>query len=250
MKAVTNAGDLELAASKELKPPLRASDDLEIVEAVVMPQSRLVGQNARRLQLRRRFEVSLLAVSRAGRPVTSRLMSHTFQPGDVIALQGWAQGLHETIGDLGCLPLADRSLQLSRRPARFHPARSARCCDADRSVQVAQRRGDVFRRRRSVHRAAPDQPQRSYEAIDWPIIVMLGALIPVGEMLMETGAANLIADFLGRVAQQLPGLIALGLVLTPPCWRRRSSITPRRFSSWGRSPPPSRASSGSMRTRS
>src|SRR5947209_15168845 len=57
VKAVTDAAGLELAASKELKPPLRASDDLEIIEAVVMPQSRLVGQNARRLQLRRRFEV-------------------------------------------------------------------------------------------------------------------------------------------------------------------------------------------------
>jgi di/tricarboxylate transporter len=214
VKAVTNAGDLELAASKELKPPLRASDDLEIVEAVVMPQSRLVGQNARRLQLRRRFEVSLLAVSRAGRPVTSRLMSHTFQPGDVIALQGWAQGLHETIGDLGCLPLADRSLQLSRRPARFIPL-----------VLLVAAMLIVLFKLRSVEETffgaavlcialRQISLKEAYEAIDWPIIVMLGALIPVGEMLMETGAANLIADFLGRVAQQLPGLIALGLVLT------------------------------------
>jgi di/tricarboxylate transporter len=202
------------AASKELKPPLRASDDLEIVEAVVMPQSRLVGQNARRLQLRRRFEVSLLAVSRAGRPVTSRLMSHTFQPGDVIALQGWAQGLHETIGDLGCLPLADRSLQLSRRPARFIPL-----------VLLVAAMLIVLFKLRSVEETffgaavlcialRQISLKEAYEAIDWPIIVMLGALIPVGEMLMETGAANLIADFLGRVAQQLPGLIALGLVLT------------------------------------
>jgi di/tricarboxylate transporter len=214
VKAVTNAGDLELAASKELKPPLRASDDLEIVEAVVMPQSRLVGQNARRLQLRRRFEVSLLAVSRAGRPVTSRLMSHTFQPGDVMALQGWAQGLHETIGDLGCLPLADRSLQLSRRPARFIPL-----------VLLVAAMLIVLFKLRSVEETffgaavlcialRQISLKEAYEAIDWPIIVMLGALIPVGEMLMETGAANLIADFLGRVAQQLPGLIALGLVLT------------------------------------
>ncbi len=215
VKAVTDAAGLELAASKDLKhPPVRASDDLEIVEAVVMPQSRIVGQNARRLQLRRRFEVSLLAVSRAGRPVTSRLMSHVFQPGDVIALQGWAQGLPETIADLGCLPLADRSLQLARRPARFIPlllllAAMLIVLFKWRSVEETFFGAAVL-----CIALRQITLKEAYEAIDWPIIVMLGALIPVGEMLMETGAANLIADLLGRVAQQLPGLIALGLVLT------------------------------------
>jgi di/tricarboxylate transporter len=215
VKAVTDAAGLELAASRDLKhPPVRASDDLEIVEAVVMPQSRLVGQNARRLQLRRRFEVSLLAVSRAGRAVTSRLMSHVFQPGDVIAVQGWAQGLPETIADLGCLPLADRSLQLARRPARFIPlllllAAMLIVLFKWRSVEETFFGAAVL-----CIALRQITLKEAYEAIDWPIIVMLGALIPVGELLMDTGAAAYIADFLGRVAQQLPGLIALGLVLT------------------------------------
>jgi di/tricarboxylate transporter len=214
VKAVTDSTGLELAASKGLKPPLRASDDLEIIEAVVMPQSRLVGQSARRLQLRRRFEVSLIAVSRAGRPVTSRLMSHTFQPGDVIALQGWAQGLHETIGDLGCLPLADRSLQLSRRPARFIPLLLLLAAMLIVILKLRTVEETFFGAAVLCIALRQISLKEAYEAVDWPILVMLGALIPVGEMLMETGAANLIADFLGRVAQQLPGLIALGLVLT------------------------------------
>ncbi|MEA2855996.1 MAG: hypothetical protein QOH98_317 [Methylobacteriaceae bacterium] len=213
VKAVTDSTGLELAASKGLKPPLRASDDLEIIEAVVMPQSRLVGQSARRLQLRRRFEVSLIAVSRAGRPVTSRLMSHTFQPGDVIALQGWAQGLHETIGDLGCLPLADRSLQLSRRPARFIPLLLLLAAMLIVILKLRTVEETFFGAAVLCIALRQISLKEAYEAVDWPILVMLGALIPVGEALMDTGAANLIADLLGRVAQQLPGLIALGLVL-------------------------------------
>jgi di/tricarboxylate transporter len=213
VKAVTDSTGLELAASKGLKPPLRASDDLEIIEAVVMPQSRLVGQSARRLQLRRRFEVSLIAVSRAGRPVTSRLMSHTFQPGDVIALQGWAQGLHETIGDLGCLPLADRSLQLSRRPARFIPLLLLLAAMLTVILKLRTVEETFFGAAVLCIALRQISLKEAYEAVDWPILVMLGALIPVGEALMDTGAANLIADLLGRVAQQLPGLIALGLVL-------------------------------------
>jgi di/tricarboxylate transporter len=213
VKAVTDSAGLELAASKGLKPPLRASDDLEIVEAVVMPQSRVVGQSARRLQLRRRFEVSLLAVSRAGRPVTSRLMSHVFQPGDVIALQGWAQGLHETIGDLGCLPLADRGLQLSRRPARFIPLLLLLAAMLIVILKLRSVEETFFGAAVLCIALRQISLKEAYEAVDWPIIVMLGALIPVGEALMDTGAANLIADLLGRTAQQLPALIALGLVL-------------------------------------
>jgi di/tricarboxylate transporter len=213
VKAVTDSAGLELAASKQLKPPQRASDDLEIVEAVVMPQSQLIGQSARRLQLRRRFEVSLLAVSRAGRPITSRLMSHVFQPGDVIALQGWAQGLHETIADLGCLPLADRSLQLARRPARFISLLLLLAAMVIVILKLRSVEETFFGAAVICIALRQISLKEAYEAVDWPIIVMLGALIPVGEALMDTGAANIIADLLGRVAQQLPSLIALGLVL-------------------------------------
>jgi di/tricarboxylate transporter len=56
-------------------------------------------------------------------------------------------------------------------------------------------------------------PREAYDAIDWPIIVMLGCLIPVGESLRETGAAGLMADGLAHIAHHLPGLYAVGLIL-------------------------------------
>jgi di/tricarboxylate transporter len=140
-------------------------------------------------------------------------MSHTFQPGDVIALQGWAQGLHETIGDLGCLPLADRSLQLSRRPARFIPLLLLLAAMLIVILKLRTVEETFFGAAVLCIALRQISLKEAYEAVDWPILVMLGALIPVGEALMDTGAANLIADLLGRVAQQLPGLIALGLVL-------------------------------------
>ncbi|GAC1335507.1 MAG: SLC13 family permease [Beijerinckiaceae bacterium] len=214
VKAVTDSAGLELAAAKELKPPERASDDLEIVEAVVMPHSRLIGQSARRLQLRRRFEASVIAISRAGRPLTSRLMSHIFQPGDVIALQGWAQTLPETLADLGCLPLADRSLKLSRRPGRFIPLLLLVAAMAIVILQLRSVEETFFGAAILCIALRQISLKEAYDAVDWPIIIMLGALIPVGEALIDTGAANLIADLLSRVAQQLPGLIALALVLT------------------------------------
>ncbi|MBV8573766.1 MAG: anion permease [Acetobacteraceae bacterium] len=56
-------------------------------------------------------------------------------------------------------------------------------------------------------------PREAYEAIDWPIVVMLACLIPVGEAVRETGAAALIADWLSVAAVHLPGGMAVGLIL-------------------------------------
>jgi di/tricarboxylate transporter len=55
--------------------------------------------------------------------------------------------------------------------------------------------------------------KEAYDAIDWPILVMLGCLIPVGGALKDTGADALIAGALTLVAAHLPGFLAVGLVL-------------------------------------
>jgi di/tricarboxylate transporter len=213
VKAVSDSAGLELAASVELKAPERASDDLEIVEAVVMPGSQLLGRTAQRLQLRRRFEVSLLAVSRAGRPVRSRLMEHVLQPGDIVALQGWGNTLHDTLSDLGCLPLADRSIALSRPRWRFVPLLLLLAAMAIVILRVRSVEQTFFGAAVLCIVLRQISLKEAYESIDWAIIVMLGALIPVGEALNDTGAANLIANLLGHAATHVPGLLAIALVL-------------------------------------
>jgi di/tricarboxylate transporter len=52
-----------------------------------------------------------------------------------------------------------------------------------------------------------------YESIDWPILILLGALIPVGEAARTTGTADLIAGWFSTVAVHLPAYVTLGLLL-------------------------------------
>ncbi len=56
-------------------------------------------------------------------------------------------------------------------------------------------------------------PREAYDSIDWPIIVMLGSLIPVGEALKDTGATNILAEGLTMLASQMPAYLAVGLIL-------------------------------------
>jgi di/tricarboxylate transporter len=53
----------------------------------------------------------------------------------------------------------------------------------------------------------------AYEQVEWPILIMLGALIPVSGALEETGGTQLISTWLSSVAIGLPPWAAVGLIL-------------------------------------
>src|SRR5579864_1378524 len=88
--------------------------ELEVVEAVITPDSGLIGRSAAELHLRERHGVNVLAISRRGRRTRARLRRMRFQLGDVIVFQGYAGTVHDTLAALGCLPLAERQLTLGR----------------------------------------------------------------------------------------------------------------------------------------
>ncbi len=202
---------LNSEAAAGLKPEGK-EDDLETVEAVVAPSSGLIGQTVRTLRLRSRFEVNLLAAGGAG-ATPDRLWQRNFAAGDVVVLQGRTSRLNEALRQLDLLPLAERNLAIGGRRSRFLPlvilavallAIGLRWVDVEVGFFVAAT-AVLLLRLISVREA--------YEAIDWPIIVMLGCLIPVGEALKDTGAAGLMADGLTVLAGHLPGTMAVGLVL-------------------------------------
>ena len=55
--------------------------------------------------------------------------------------------------------------------------------------------------------------REAYRSIEWPVIVLLGFLIPVGEALQTTGATALIAEALVSVAEDIPLWVLLTLIL-------------------------------------
>jgi di/tricarboxylate transporter len=55
--------------------------------------------------------------------------------------------------------------------------------------------------------------REAYDHIEWPILVMLGALIPVSDTLRTTGASALIAEWLSHAAATLPPWGAVALIL-------------------------------------
>jgi len=206
---------LELLDARDAaKLPLRSKDDdLEAAEAVILPDALLVGRTAAELELRRTYEVNVLAISRAGSRDTVHLRHKRFEAGDIIIVQGRTTQLADAIGRLGCVPLAERDLPIGHVRSRYLPLiilGAAVLAVGFRAVPVEV---GFFAAATLIVLLRLITMRQAYDAIDWPLVVMLGCLIPVGESLKTTGAANLISDGLTMLSGHLSGPLAVGLVL-------------------------------------
>ncbi len=204
---------LEVVGVEGPKTNLLRSDDVVLMEAVVPPRSRIERRSAEDSRLRSRFGVTLLAVSRQGRPIRERLTRLSLEAGDVLLLQGDADRLPDAIAAIGCLPLAERGLQ-------FRKGRQAGLCVAIFAAAIASATAGLLAFPIALGFAALAMvlvrilpPREIYEGVDWPVIVLLGAMIPVGGALETTGATGLIAGAILDLAADVSPVVVLALLM-------------------------------------
>jgi di/tricarboxylate transporter len=206
------AGDgLELEGQHR-ETPEGSSSDVGVIEAVIGTDSSLIGRTAGRLGLHERFGVNLIAVSRHG-SIVRRLGEVALRAGDVIVLQGPLEVVFERLPELGCLPLAQRSLRLGSARQGLLPLAIlgvAMIATATGYVPVAVA---FFAAAGLVMLSGALPVREAYDHIEWPILIMLGALIPVSDSLRTTGTTDLIGESLSQFAATLPPWGAVALIL-------------------------------------
>jgi di/tricarboxylate transporter len=182
------------------------------MELVVMPGSSVAGRSARDLKLRTQFGINLLAVSRQGSRSLARLRTFRPRPSDVLLLQGPLDALQEFAAQSGCVPLADRALRLPPRPREALWAGLVMLIAVAAASLGLLPAAIAFAAGVLVAMATRMVPPRKvYEAVDWPVIVLLGALMPVAGAMAWTGTADLIAGFL--MTTVTGGNAVMGVVL-------------------------------------
>jgi di/tricarboxylate transporter len=215
LQPVVDQARLKLLGAEEIAAlkPEDKDDVLETAEAVVAPDSLLIGNTPQDLHLRQNYEVNLLALSRADERATTRLRASRFAANDILVLQGRQRQLARALTELGLLPLAERNLAIGRPRWRWLPLLILLAAMLAIAVGVVEVEVGFFVAATLIVLLRLTTPREAYDAVEWPIIVMLGCLIPVGEALKETGAAGLMADGLTVIAGQLPGYLAVGLIM-------------------------------------
>ncbi|MEM7192945.1 MAG: SLC13 family permease, partial [Pseudomonadota bacterium] len=114
IKDLVDVGGLKLLNSEGLGAEQLRSGQIGLAEAVIKPKSPLEGKKPTALNLRRDYGINLLGIARHGRRVHSRLSNIRLQIGDVLLLQGPSETMSRSLAELGCLPLAERSLKIGR----------------------------------------------------------------------------------------------------------------------------------------
>lgn len=190
-----------------------ATGNVQLMEAVITPSSRLVGRSANRLNLREQYGLNIVAIARQGHRLKSRLAEIRFRSGDILLVQGHEDNLLSTLQTLGCLPLAERGLTLGKQDnlwlagGLFFGAIALIMSGllAPPVALVACAVAMVLTRLLDTGEA--------YRSIDWPVIVLLAAMIPVGQALEATGGAALIADQIMAIAEGQAAWVAVTIIL-------------------------------------
>ena len=162
------------------------------------------------------FGVNLLGISRSGTRLAHRLNRVALQVGDVLLLQGRSEVVRAALPQLGLLPLAQRELGVGQRRRLLVPVTTF-------AAALLLTIFDVV----PIHVSLPGAVaallvsrylslQAAYQAVNWPIIILLGAMIPVGEALETTGGALRIASLVADLGESMPpwSMVAVVLVIT------------------------------------
>jgi di/tricarboxylate transporter len=213
LERVIARDQLALEGEQRQLPEGSEGDEVGVIEGVIGASSILEGQTAGRLRLQERYGVNLIAVSRSGERLTRQLGQTRLNPGDVIVLQGPLSLLPDRLRDLGVLPLAERTLRLGNKGRSWLPLivlATAMAATATGLIPVAVA---FFAAAGIVMATGALPPREAYQAVEWPILVMLGALIPVSDSLRTTGASDVIATGLAQFGAALPAWGAVALIL-------------------------------------
>ena len=205
--------NLHMVSAENAQKEVLHSEETQAAEVVITPDSTILGRTPSQLRFNRKFGVNLLAASRSGTPHRERLRNFKFAVGDVLLLHGDAADIEEAIIKLNCYPLASRVLGLGGNtkaiPAMltFILAIVAAATGLV-SIQLALGMATVAMVLLNI------VPVREfYDGVDWAVVVLLGAMIPLGTALETTGTTALIVSGILAVAGELSPVLLIAMIL-------------------------------------
>lgn len=184
-----------------------------LMEVVVPRHARIEGRSALDVSLLYRHGVTLLGVSRSGQRFRDRVRKLVIDAGDILLLLGPAERLSEVANWLGTLPLAERGLEVIQRDKAALAAGFFALAIVLASLGVVYLpvalAGVVI-----AYVLLKIMPLRQiYDFVEWPVIVLLACLIPIGQALETSGGTGLIAQGIVAVSTGWSPAVVLTILM-------------------------------------
>ncbi len=204
--------DLQVRGELEKKEEILSLEELMLVEAVISPDSRLIGRVMGDLRMRSRYGLNVMGISRQGTIIKERLHKVSFEAGDILLIQGDEDSLSDTLSRLKLLPLSERGFQMGKRSQALLAVGLLAGALAltgfgfmGLTIALALAAFGMV--------ATSIVPMRDmYDAIDWPVIVLVGCMIPIGGAFETTGATALVTDIILTWSEGQSPVFVLGLL--------------------------------------
>lgn len=213
LKELVSNFDLEMVGHEDFIESVKDKSKIIITEGIIQANSPLVGQTAANLHMRSRFDVNLLALSRGDRTIIKRIDHEVFRSGDVLMLQMRDEQLSETLDEMKCLPLASRSLDIGK------PKQTLLAIGIFVTAIISAVAGWLpveiaFTLAAMAMVLTRILPLKDfYTSIDWPVIVLLAAMIPVGEAFETSGAAATVTKLMLAYSDIFPAWSMLLVIM-------------------------------------
>jgi di/tricarboxylate transporter len=190
-----------------------ADKHLILNEAVVQESSRLAGKSAMEVRMLYRYQVALVGVSRQGERFRDNVRKLELRPGDVLLLLGADERLADVTSRLGLLPLADRGQRVIQRDKAWLAVGIFGAAIVAASVGLLYL-PVALGCATALYVLLNIVPIRDvYTSVEWPVIVLLGSMIPIGGALQSTGGTALIAGGIVDLSAGFSPVVVLTLLV-------------------------------------
>ncbi len=203
IEAIVGALGLEYARKNNTEGGVFTSDDASLLEVVVPQGARIEGRSARSLRLMYRHGFTLLGVSRQGKRFIKRVQELEIRAGDILLLLGNNEKLDDIATWLGCLPLAERGLQVTQRKKAGLAVLIFGSAVLLASIGVLYLTVALGIAVVLMVLTGIMPLRQLYQSVEWPVIVLLGSMIPIGIALESSGGTGLIASGIVTAASDL-----------------------------------------------
>lgn len=219
---VKDTAGIEIRADIKLSDPTLRTEDSVLVEAIVVPNSPLIGRTLRGVQFRERYGLQVLGLNRHGQNVLNKLSRITLRAGDVLLIQGnkvKVSALEEerAFSILGAID--------EKRPDRNRALRTGIIFVASLTLAtfnvlplaVATLLGAF-----AVFATKCISPAAAYREVEWRAVILIACMLGLGEAMSSTGTAKYLATLLTHSFNGLDplwllaGFFLLTVALTQP----------------------------------
>jgi di/tricarboxylate transporter len=190
-----------------------AGEGLDVIEVVVPETARINGTTAQGLGLAWRQSTVLMGIARQGRQITQQVRRTKVEPGDILLLMCPRDHGPDVTEWLGCLPLAERGLSVTANEKVWLAIGLFAAAVAAASfglLYLPVALGLVV----VAYVLTKILPIAGiYDHVEWPVVVLLGSMIPLGAALESSGGTELIANALISLTGGLPAWAVLTVLM-------------------------------------